>query len=131
MTDWIDQQDILAHPRVNIFISLVGLMSIQVKPKQLCAINVLQESIYHEVPLLGIPLSFEQKMNADLIVKNNLGIVLDFYEITEASFTSALVHLQQKHQKYQTDMSQLATRVKDSRITPLQVVAKTCCLGTS
>jgi len=107
MREWVDQQDVLAHPKVNIFISQVGLMS-------------LQEAIYHEVAILGIPLLYEQKMNAELIKKHNLGVVVDFSELNEQNFSDALVRLQRSQRTIQKSVTSLAHRVKDSRTTPLQ-----------
>ena len=44
-----------------------------------------QEAIWHEVPILGVPLLYEQKMNAELIRKNNLGGVVDFNNFNQGS----------------------------------------------
>jgi len=107
MAEWMDQQDVLAHPKVNTFISQVGLMS-------------LQEAIWHQVPILGVPLLYEQKLNAQLIKKNNLGRVVDFDNFDQATLKEALQSLENDRAGIQAKVSSLARRVKDSRTTPLQ-----------
>ena len=86
----------------------------------------MQESIFHEKPILGIPLTFEQRMNGDLITKFNLGVVMDFKELTEASFTKALIHLLEDGKIETQNMVAMAKLIKDFRTTPLQVF--TCLL---
>ena len=87
----------------------------------MCSSAFFQEAIYHEVAILGIPLLYEQKMNAELIKKHNLGVVVDFSELNEQNFSDALVRLQRSQRTIQKSVTSLAHRVKDSRTTPLQV----------
>ena len=47
-----------------------------------------QEAIWHQVPILGVPLLYEQKLNAQLIKKNNLGRVVDFDNFDQARANS-------------------------------------------
>lgn len=47
MTKWINQNDILAHPNIHVFIIQGGSLS-------------LAESIWHGVPIIGIPLIVDQ-----------------------------------------------------------------------
>ncbi|PSN29898.1 hypothetical protein C0J52_27059, partial [Blattella germanica] len=51
---WLPQSDILAHPNVKLFMTHGGLLS-------------TQETIYRGVPILGIPLTADQKMNTYVI----------------------------------------------------------------
>ena len=60
-------------------------------------------------------------MNAELIKKHNLGVVVDFSELNEQSFSDALVKVQRRQRTIQESVASLAHRVKDSRTTPLQV----------
>ena len=48
--DWAPQQDILGHPNTKVFLTHGGLLSIQ-------------EALYHKVPIVGIPLWFDQRPN--------------------------------------------------------------------
>ena len=47
-----------------------------------------QEAIWHQVPILGVPLLYEQKLTAQLIKKNNLGRVVDFDNFDQARANS-------------------------------------------
>ena len=34
----------------------------------------LQESVFHAIPVLGIPLTYEQKLNKDIVLAKNIGM---------------------------------------------------------
>ena len=57
---WLPQQDILSTGKVSLFINQLGMVS-------------LQESVYHAVQVLGIPVSYEQKLNAQVVKKKMIG----------------------------------------------------------
>ncbi|KAI4466726.1 UDP-glucosyltransferase [Holotrichia oblita] len=57
---WFPQTDILSHENVELFITHCGGLS-------------TQESMYHGVPLVGIPIFLDQKANAIRIEKKSLG----------------------------------------------------------
>ena len=59
--DWIPQNDILAHPKIRLFITHGGF-------------NSLSESIYHAKPVIVFPVAFEQPNNAAVVVKKGYGI---------------------------------------------------------
>ena len=48
------------------------------------------EAVYHGVPLVGIPIMVDQKMNMALAVSNEYGIEVPYKELTENSLTQAL-----------------------------------------
>ena len=47
---WAPQQDVLAHAHTRVFVTHGGLLS-------------LQEAVYHQTPLVGVPLGNDQKLN--------------------------------------------------------------------
>lgn len=49
ISPWLPQSDILAHPKLKAFITHSGLLS-------------TQEAIWRGVPLIGIPLAFDQHL---------------------------------------------------------------------
>ena len=51
MLNWVPQNDLLADPRVRLFVSHGGL-------------NSVVESVYHAKPLLVFPLVWDQPLNA-------------------------------------------------------------------
>ena len=57
---WIPQQDLLASGHVRLFVSQLGMVS-------------LQEAVYHGVPILGLPLTYEQGLNSDIVTMKNIG----------------------------------------------------------
>ena len=67
---WLPQDDILAHPKIKIFISHCGLGSVA-------------ESKYHGVPIVAMPIAIDQGSNADSIVAEGWAEKLDLENLDE------------------------------------------------
>lgn len=50
LVEWLPQNDLLGHPKTKVFVTHGGT-------------NGLYEAIYHGLPVLGIPLIFDQQDN--------------------------------------------------------------------
>uniref|UniRef100_A0A182RY16 UDP-glucuronosyltransferase n=1 Tax=Anopheles funestus TaxID=62324 RepID=A0A182RY16_ANOFN len=77
LTDWLPQDDILAHPNVQLFITHGGLGGIA-------------EALFHGVPLVGIPMFGDQPVNLAQVEKEGWAYVLQYTELTQASFSKAV-----------------------------------------
>ncbi|MPC30605.1 UDP-glucuronosyltransferase 2B14 [Portunus trituberculatus] len=80
ISSWLPQQDILAHHNVKVFISHGGLLS-------------LQESIFHEKPLLVLPVFGDQPKNGMLVENLNIGRMLVWEELTTDNIVDALTDI--------------------------------------
>lgn len=68
---------VAAHPNVKAFVSHGGLLS-------------TIEAIYHGVPMLGIPIFWDQKANVATAVEKGYAVGLRYRELTEDNFEKAL-----------------------------------------
>ncbi|CAG9854065.1 unnamed protein product [Phyllotreta striolata] len=75
--DWLPQNDVMAHPNVVAFISHGGLLG--------CT-----EAVYHGVPILGLPVFWDQVKNIEDGVRNGFALKLNLNDLTEESFTKTL-----------------------------------------
>ncbi|XP_046811242.1 UDP-glycosyltransferase UGT4 [Lucilia cuprina] len=73
----VPQTDILAHPHIRLFIMNGDIMG-------------LQESIIRHVPLLGLPLFENEMENIMLAEKLQIGVRVDYTNLTESSLDWAL-----------------------------------------
>lgn len=74
---WLPQEELLAHPKVRLFISHGGLLSIQ-------------EAVYHGVPAIFLPVFADQPINAQKAVDDGYAICLNWDDITEDSLYNAI-----------------------------------------
>jgi UDP:flavonoid glycosyltransferase YjiC (YdhE family) len=65
------------HPNMRLFITH-------------CGVSSTQEAAYIGVPIIGLPVFGDQGHNCAKFVKEGSGILLDYENITTASFTSAI-----------------------------------------
>lgn len=77
LTDWAPQQDLLAHRNLAVFLTHGGLLS-------------LQEAMYHSVPVVGIPIWFDQRPNLMRAAKHGYAIHLEWDTITKEMLSAAL-----------------------------------------
>ncbi|XP_071552575.1 UDP-glucosyltransferase 2-like isoform X2 [Panulirus ornatus] len=66
---WTPQQDLLGNPKVKVFISHCGRLS-------------MQESVYHTTPILCLPIAADQLNNAQIIETKGVGLSLVWEELT-------------------------------------------------
>ncbi|XP_018563264.1 UDP-glucuronosyltransferase 2B37 [Anoplophora glabripennis] len=78
--NWLPQQDALAHPNVVAFITHVGLLG-------------KIEAIYHGVPVLGLPVYWDQNKNINDAVRHGFALSIPFTQLTEEKFEWALKEL--------------------------------------
>ncbi|KAJ9601569.1 hypothetical protein L9F63_000312, partial [Diploptera punctata] len=103
---WLPQSDILAHPNIKLFITHGGLLSII-------------EAIDRGVPVIGIPIFGDQKLNIVKTERAGLGIHMDFNNISEESVTWALREVLH-NPKYKEQAQKLSKLFRDQPLTPMQ-----------
>jgi len=69
ISQWLPQNDILAHQSVKLFIAHGGA-------------NGQLEAVYHGVPMIGFPLMYEQYHNAKRIEYKGYGLSMDLLDFT-------------------------------------------------
>lgn len=99
---WLRQCDVLAHPNLKLFITHGGLMSVQ-------------ESIDREIPMLIIPITYDQPANAVSLVAQGVAVSLKFDRLTEASLKSSIEEVLMP--KYRDNVRKLRAVMHDKPIT--------------
>jgi len=77
LVDWAPQQDILAHPKIRGFITHGGRFS-------------MLETIYHAVPVIGMPIATDQPFNALRAEDLNIGLALSWSDVTAEKLLKAI-----------------------------------------
>lgn len=105
-SDWLPQSDILAHPKVKIFVTHGGLMS-------------TTETIYRGVPTVGIPVFGDQQANIKYHESLGIGVRLSYSNVTEESFRWALTEVL-SNTRYQNTVKDISNKFKDRLVPPLE-----------
>ncbi|XP_066289814.1 UDP-glucuronosyltransferase 2C1-like [Branchiostoma lanceolatum] len=77
LMSWLPQNDLLAHPKTQAFLSHAGL-------------NGAYEALYHGVPMVCLPLFGDQPGSAARVVAKGLGVKLDFGTVTSDELYQAV-----------------------------------------
>lgn len=102
---WLPQQEILGHPNLRLFISHGGLLS-------------TTEAVYHGVPMLAIPVFFDQYLNSKIITNNGFGLNLPYENLNEQDLESMLTELL-KNSTY-TNRAKVVSKIfHDKPMTPI------------
>ncbi|KAK9891159.1 hypothetical protein WA026_013476 [Henosepilachna vigintioctopunctata] len=105
ISKWCPQNAILAHNNVKLFISHGGLLS-------------TIEAIYHAVPVLGIPIFGDQKINIPSAVKKGYAVQLNLEELNEKTFSNAINELID-NPRYKDKVEKLSFLLKDQPLPPM------------
>lgn len=104
ISKWLPQNDILAHPKVVLFISHGGMFS-----------NL--ESVYHGVPMIMIPFVGDQVRNGVKAEKAGYAKYLYFESITTALLTTTIDEMLTK-EKYSVKAKEISTILNDNMVDP-------------
>ena len=105
LSKWLPQQDLLAHPNLRVFVTHGGLLSVQ-------------EALYHQTPLVGIPLGNDQKPNLMRAEKRGYAIMLDWLSINSDKFYAAITRAMYE-EELKKNMKRMHGLFVDARDTPL------------
>ncbi|XP_037038181.1 UDP-glycosyltransferase UGT4-like isoform X2 [Bradysia coprophila] len=102
---WYPQDDLLAHPNVKLFITHGGLLS-------------LTETIYHAVPIIGIPFFADQQVNMARAERLGYAKTILPKELGRESLSAAIKEVL-TNDKYAHQIKIMSERYRDQPMTPL------------
>uniref|UniRef100_A0A667WNF7 UDP-glucuronosyltransferase n=1 Tax=Myripristis murdjan TaxID=586833 RepID=A0A667WNF7_9TELE len=105
LLDWLPQNDLLGHPKTRVFVAHGGT-------------NGVQEAIYHGVPILGLPLMFDQDDNLFRMEAKGVAKVLDLATVNKDSFLEAVKAVLYER-SYRENMQMLSRLHRDQPMKPL------------
>ncbi|XP_051800939.1 UDP-glucuronosyltransferase 2A2-like isoform X3 [Acanthochromis polyacanthus] len=105
LVDWMPQSDLLGHPKTKLFVAHGGT-------------NGVQEAIYYGVPIIGLPLIFDQRDNLLRIKVRGAGKIVDFSTMNEDIFFQAIQKVLTEP-SYRMNMQRLSRLHRDQPIKPM------------
>lgn len=79
-SSWIPQNGLLAHPNCRVYVTHCGQSS-------------QYQGMYHGVPMLGMPMAFDQWYNADILQRKGFGTYLDIRKASVQDIVTAVRHV--------------------------------------
>uniref|UniRef100_A0A3B5R5T5 UDP-glucuronosyltransferase n=1 Tax=Xiphophorus maculatus TaxID=8083 RepID=A0A3B5R5T5_XIPMA len=105
IVDWMPQKDLLGHPQIKVFVAHGGT-------------NGVQEAIYFGVPVLGIPLFFDQYDNLLRLQKRGAAKIIQLADVNGHTFEKTIKELLHKV-SYRENMQRLSSLHRDQQMPPM------------
>ncbi|KAJ8247946.1 hypothetical protein GJAV_G00252400 [Gymnothorax javanicus] len=105
LVSWMPQNDLLGHPKTRVFVSHGGT-------------NGIYEAIYHGVPIVGLPLIFDQPDNLHRMEVKGAAKVVDIVTLDRNIFLQALQEVLHEP-SYRMNMQSLSELHRDQPMNPL------------
>ncbi|XP_038159950.1 UDP glucuronosyltransferase 5 family, polypeptide G1 isoform X3 [Cyprinodon tularosa] len=105
LVKWFPQKDLLGHPKTHLFIAHGGT-------------NGMYEAIYHGVPVLGLPLMFDQFDNLLKLKVRGAARVVEIGSLTKDSFLEALKDILE-NPSYRKNIQHLSQLHRDQPMSPM------------
>nr|XP_057944413.1 UDP-glucuronosyltransferase 2B1-like [Doryrhamphus excisus] len=106
LVDWIPQKDLLGHPKMKLFVAH-------------CGTNGIQEAIYHGVPIVGIPIFFDQYDNLRRLTERGVAVMVTLSSLDkDNNFLNALQEVL-TNPSYRINMQRLSRLHRDQPLTPM------------
>lgn len=106
LVEWLPQNDLIGHPKTKAFITHGGT-------------NGIYEAIYHAVPVLGIPLIFDQYDNMIRLKARGVGEIIEVATVNVESLTRDLKNILDPEKPYKQNMIKLSQLHHDKPIRPI------------
>ncbi|KAK4873154.1 hypothetical protein RN001_015183 [Aquatica leii] len=105
VSKWFPQFNVLKHKNIKLFITQCGTHS-------------TLESIYNQVPMIGIPFFLDQHTNSEKIEKLGVGIKLDYRTLNKELFKDKILEAIEKL-RYKANVIKLSNLIKDQPLSGL------------
>ncbi|XP_078138744.1 UDP-glucuronosyltransferase 2B17-like [Centroberyx gerrardi] len=105
LVDWMPQNDLLGHPKIKAFVAHGGT-------------NGVQEAIYHGVPIVGLPLIFDQRDNLLKIEVRGAAKIIDIFTMNQDIFLQSIQEVLHEP-SYRMNMQRLSRLHRDQPMKPL------------
>lgn len=105
LTKWLPQSDLLGHPKTRAFVAHGGT-------------NGMYEAIYHGIPVLGLPLLFDQFDNVHRLKVRGAARVVEATSLTKEDFLEALKDILETP-SYHDNMKHLSELHRDQQTSPM------------
>lgn len=105
LVDWLPQNDLLGHPKTRAFVAHGGT-------------NGIFEAIYHGVPVLGLPLLFDQFDNLHRLKVRGAARVVEANSLTKEDFLEALKDILETP-SYRNNIQRLSELHHDQPMSPM------------
>ncbi|RVE70998.1 hypothetical protein OJAV_G00070360 [Oryzias javanicus] len=106
LVKWLPQNDILGHPKTRLFVTHGGT-------------NGIFEALFHSVPILGIPLIFDQYDNLMRMEAHGVAEIIDITAMDVKSLTNSLRNILDPTKPYKQNMIKLSQIYRDQPIKPM------------
>ncbi|MEQ2315303.1 hypothetical protein AMECASPLE_020933 [Ameca splendens] len=105
IVDWMPQKDLLGHPQIKVFVAHGGT-------------NGVQEAICYGVPVLGIPLFFDQYDNLLRLQERGAAKIIQLHEVSGHTFQRGIKDVLH-NDSYRHNMQRLSHLHKDQPVPPM------------
>ncbi|MBN3312353.1 UDB20 glucuronosyltransferase, partial [Atractosteus spatula] len=105
LVTWMPQNDLLGHPKTRVFVAHGGT-------------NGVYEAIYHGIPVVGLPLVFDQHDNLFRLQVKGAAKILDISTLDSKTFLQALQEVLYEP-SYRINMQRLSRLHRDQPMKPL------------
>ncbi|XP_068169708.1 UDP-glucuronosyltransferase 2A2-like [Antennarius striatus] len=105
LVDWMPQNDLLGHPKTKLFVAHGGT-------------NGIQEAIYHGIPILGLPLMFDQHDNLLRIAARGAGKIIDVFTMDGHTLCQGIQEVLTEP-SYKMNMQRLSRLHRDQPMKPM------------
>ncbi|XP_030644722.1 UDP-glucuronosyltransferase 2C1 [Chanos chanos] len=105
LVEWFPQNDLLGHPKTKAFVAHGGT-------------NGMYEAVYHGIPVLGLPLLFDQYDNVLRLQVRGAARVVEVATLTKDEFLDALRDILE-NPSYRNNMQRLSRLHRDRSMSPM------------
>uniref|UniRef100_A0A3Q1GAA6 UDP-glucuronosyltransferase n=1 Tax=Acanthochromis polyacanthus TaxID=80966 RepID=A0A3Q1GAA6_9TELE len=106
IVDWMPQNDLLGHPKVKVFVAHGGT-------------NGVQEALYHGVPVVGLPVFFDQYDNLLRLEYRGAAKILSLSTVDKDNNFLKAIQEVLNEPSYTMNMQRLSRLHRDQPITPM------------